>query len=186
MGDRLIPVALWPVAGRPQAQLAARSVGQAWPPLNCGRGKACTRHPSIPYAHPQVAAGGRVQQYFDGGGVGRERLGRTGTPGGPRVLGSSEPFLRGEGGERHHACGDLQNMLQHPSRFHIAKCRLRDEITENSNRWSWRGHPQAAGLFLSLNHMHGSVSLRPALVWIVQPLEAVTPACPGDFFIGCP
>ena len=120
------------------------------------------------------------------GGVGRERLGRTGTPGGPRVLGSSEPLLRGEGGERHHACGDLQNMLQHPSRFHIAKCRLRDEITENSNRWSWHGNPQAAGLFLSLNHMHGSVSLGPALVWIVQPLEAVTPACPGDLFIGCP
>ena len=77
MGDRLIPVALWPVAGCPQAQLAAPSVGQAWPPLNCGRGKACTRHPSIPYAHPPVAAGGRVQQYFDGGGwqgeVGEDR-----------------------------------------------------------------------------------------------------------------
>ena len=75
MGDRLIPVALRPLAGRPQTQLAAPSVGRAWPPLNM--------HvpPSVPCACSQVAAGGRVRQYFEGV-CGQEEVEEDGDSGG--------------------------------------------------------------------------------------------------------
>ena len=90
-------MALWPVAGRPQTQLAAPSVGRAWPPLNCGRVKACTRPPAFLVPTLRLLQGAECDSTLMGGGVGRERLGRTGAPGGPRVLGSSEPLLERRG-----------------------------------------------------------------------------------------
>ena len=174
-------MALWPLAGRPQAQLAAPSVGRAWPPRNCGDVKACTCPPAFPVPALRWLQGAECDSTLMGGGqqgaVGEDRGSR-----GPQSVRQLRTFA----GEEREVRGIMPAEISRTCFGIPADSTLQNADSETRSLripigWSWCSHPQAAGLFLSLNHVHGSVSLGPALVWIVQPLEVVTHACPGDY-----
>ena len=168
-------MALWPLAGRPQTQLAAPSVGRAWPPLTC------TCPPAFLVPALRLLQGAECDSTLRGC-AGRKRLRRTGAPGGPREVRQLRTFA----GEEREVRGIMPAEISRTCFSSPAESTLQNANSETRSLriplwWSWRGRPRTARLFLSFNHVHGSVSLGPALVWIVQPLAAVTPACPGEY-----